>query len=170
MVNFSSLKDIYNNQMDMLLANTGLATKCILNYGISKKAICPNCIFDVNLNKSANKYKDGGPTPFTLGQLCPHCNGIGYFGETDTETIYLAVIWDYRKWINPPSFDVAISDGMIQTICNIDYLPSIRQCRDIDIVYPSNNNKYHRFQLYGEPNPAGLGDNNYIICIWKKIN
>ena len=59
---------------------------------------------------------------------------------------------------------------MIQAICNKTYLPSIRQCKDITVLYPSSNNKKHQFQLFGVPNPAGLGDNNYLITIWKKVN
>lgn len=156
--------------MNMLLSNTGLTTECVLNFGVTKKQVCPNCVFDVNLKKSANKYKVGGPVPFVVGQLCPYCNGIGYYGETNTENIYLAIIWDYKKWINPPPFNTAIPDGMIQTICDKTHLSSIRRCKDLEVIYPSASNKYHKFQLYAEPNPAGLGDNNYIISLWKKIN
>lgn len=169
MINFNLLKNIYNTQMDMLLSGSGLATECVLNFGTTKKNLCPNCIFDVNLKKSANKYKDGGPIVFDGGQLCPYCNGTGYYGETTTETICLAVIWDYKKWINPPT-NIAIPDGMIQTISHIDTLKKFRRCKDMDVVYPSSSNKYHKFQLYGEPTPAGLGDNRYIITMWKKIN
>lgn len=169
-VNFTSLKSIYNYHLDQLLDSTGLSTECILNFGVSKKNLCPNCIFDVNLKKSSNKYKPSGPVPFTMGKICPYCNGIGYYGETNIETVYLAVIWDYRKWINPPLNTLNIPEGMIQTICNKTLLQSIRQCRDMDVKYPGQSNKYHRFQLYGEPNPGGLGDNNYVICMWKKIN
>ena len=169
MVNFAGLKTLYNNQMDMLLASSGLATEVTFTFGVSKKQLCPNCIFDPNLKKSANKYKSGGPVSFDLGKICPYCNGVGYYGETNTETGYLAIIWDYKKWINPPT-NIAISDGMIQTICDKAYLPSIRQCKDIMVLYPSTNNKKHKFQLYGEPSPAGLGDNNYIITMWTKVN
>lgn len=169
MVDFAGLKILYNNQMDMLLASTGLATEVTFTFGISKKQLCPNCIFDPNLKKSANKYKIGGPVQFDLGKLCPYCNGIGYYGETNTETGYLAIIWDYKKWINPP-MNLAEADGMIQTICDKTYLPSIRQCQNISVTYPSSSNKKHKFQLFGEPNPAGLGDNNYIISMWKKVN
>lgn len=169
MVNFAELKNIYNNQMDLVLSQSGLASKCILNFGVTKREICPNCIFDANLKKSANKYKSGGPINFADGQLCPYCNGIGYYGDNSTEEIYLAVIWDYKKWINPPT-NIAIPDGMIQTISNIDSLSSIRRCKDMQVVYPSISNNYHRFQLDAEPTPAGLGDNNYILCMWKKIN
>jgi hypothetical protein len=169
MIDFTGLKNLYNNQMDMLLANDGLTTEVTFTFGVSKKQLCPNCIFDPNLKKSANKYKSGGPTPFELGKLCPYCNGIGYYGETNTETGYLAIIWDYKKWINPPA-NISISDGMIQTICDKTYLSSIRQCKDITVLYPGSNNKKHKFQLFAEPNPGGLGDNNYLITLWKKVN
>lgn len=169
MINFNLLKTIYNDQMDMVLAPTGLATECVLSFGTTKKDPCPNCIYDVNLKKSANKYKTGGPVPFNAGQLCPYCNGVGFYGETTTDSVYLAVIWDYKKWINPPP-NVAISDGMIQTISDISTLQKIRKCKDMSVVYPSPTNKNHKFQLYGEPSPAGLGDNRYIFCMWKKIN
>jgi hypothetical protein len=170
MLDFISLKNIYNTQMDFLLSNQGLATECLLNFGVSKKNICPNCIFDVNLKKSSNKYKPDGPVPFGYGKICPYCNGIGYYGETSQEVIHLAVIWDYKKWINPPPTNVAIPEGSIQTLCNKNLLSKILQCKSMDVKYPSNNNKFHKFQLYAEPNPAGLGDNNYIISIWTKVN
>lgn len=169
MINFKQLQKIYNNHIDQLLSEDGLTTKVTFNYGISKKRVCPNCIFDVNLKKSSNKYKVGGPIAFELGRICPYCNGIGYDTDSKVSTGYLAIIWDYKKWINPP-LGVAQPEGMIQTICDKTYLWDIRQCQDIDVVYPSSINKPHKFVLYGEPTPNGLGDNNYIISIWKKAN
>lgn len=154
--------------MGMLLAETGLTTKVEFNFGTNKN-LCPNCIFDTNLQKSSNKYKTGGPIQFDLGRLCPYCNGAGYDIDTKLSTGYLAIIWDYNKWINPPP-DIAQPDGMIQTICDQSYLWDIRQCQDMGVIYPSKNNKPHKFVLYGEPNPAGLGDNRYIISMWKKVN
>ncbi len=168
-VNFNQLKSLYNQQMDSLLASNGLASEVTFTFGVTEKQVCSNCIYDVALQKSANKYKTGGPIPFAAGKICPYCNGVGYYGETTAETGYLGVIWDYKKWINPP-INVAQPDGMIQTICDKTYLPSIRRCKEISINYPNSNNQPPKFQLYGEPNPAGLGDNNYIITMWKKVN
>lgn len=153
--------------MDSLLGQEGLSTEVIFTYDSNKKRLCPNCIFDVNLKKSANKYKTGGPLPFNLGRICPYCNGAGYDSDSTSSTGYLAVVWDYRKWINPPP-DIAQADGMIQTISNVSYLWDIRQCKNMSVVYPGPKNKPHKFVLYGEPNPCGLGDNNYIVCMWKK--
>jgi hypothetical protein len=165
--NFANMQSIYNSQMDLMLSSTGLTTKCQLNFGVSKPSLCPNCIFDVNLKKSANKYKSGGPLDFQLGTLCPYCNGIGYFGETTTEDIYLAIISDQKKWINPP-VNVAITDNMIQAIGKKTYLESIKQCKDMTIIY-STSNTNPKFTLYTAPTLVGLGDNNYIITMWKNI-
>jgi formylglycine-generating enzyme required for sulfatase activity len=167
MVDFSQLQQIYNQQTDSILAQNGLTTKCEFNFGTTNTSVCPNCIYDANLKKSSGKYKAGGPIPFVLGRLCPYCNGVGFYGITKTETGYLAIVWDYKKWINPPP-QIDNPDGYIQTICDKSYLTNIKNCKDLTVIYHENNSN-PVFQLYGEPNPAGLGDNKYLFCIWKKI-
>lgn len=167
MVNFSQLKTIYNQQINLLLASTGLTTQCIFNYGTSKNTICPNCVFDPNLKKSSNKYKAGGPIPFVIGKICPYCSGMGFYGEIKTKCGYLAILWDYKTWINPPT-NISNPEGFIQTICDRTYLNDIRTCKDITVVYNSLGSN-PIFQLHAEPNPVGLGDNNYLICTWKKV-
>jgi hypothetical protein len=165
--NFSNLKSIYNNQIDLLLSSTGLTSKCVLNYGISKKEICPNCIYDPALKKSSNKYKNGGPVPFILGKLCPYCNGVGYYGEEKTEEFYFAVISDHKKWINPPT-NVTMADNMIQTICSVNYTKAIKKCKDLTLVLSSSSDN-PKYNLYQDPTPVGLGDNNYIFSFWKLV-
>ena len=165
--NFINLQKMYNDHMDLLLSSTGLAAKCELNFGISKKQICPNCIYDPSLKKSSNKYKTGGPVQFTFGQICPYCYGIGWNGEEKKEIVYLAVISDNKKWINPP-INIALPDNMIQTISKKNLYSSFRQCKDMSVILDSTLDN-PRYGLYGDPTPAGLGDNNYIICMWKKI-
>jgi len=166
-INFSHLQSLYKKQIDSILANTGLSTECEFNFGISKKLMCPNCIYDVSLKKSSGKYKSGGPISFSLGKICPYCNGVGFYGEITSSIGYLAIIWDYKKWINPPP-NINNPEGFIQTICDKTYLSSIKQCKDITVIYNSEGSN-PVFRLYGEPNPAGLGDNNYLFCMWEKI-
>jgi len=168
MVNFTALKNLYNNQMNLLLANDGLTTLCTLNFGVTQKNECPNCVFDFGLQKSANQYKNGGPIPFDLGRICPYCHGIGYLSTITSEDIYLAIIWDYNKWINPP-VDIANPNGFIQTICSKDYLWKIRQAKSLIVNYHKDLSN-PVFELYKEPEPAGLGDNNYLVCFWTKIH
>jgi hypothetical protein len=167
MVDFNALRLAYNAQIDTMLADEGLSSECKLNYGVTKRDLCPNCIYDVNLKKSAGKYKTGGPISFSLGMLCPYCNGVGYYGKETTETIYLTIIWDYKKWINTPD-NIQNPVGFIQAIGKKSHLSSIRKAKEMTIVYPSVNNYYPKFELYAEPTPCGLGDNNYIISMWTK--
>ena len=153
--------------MDLLLSSSGLTTKCRLNFGITDKEICQNCIFDPILKKSSGKYKNNGPINFTLGMICPYCNGLGFYGSESSEDIYMAIIADHRKWINPP-INIAISDNLIQSICNKNYLSSIKKSKDMTIIY-NDKLENEKYTLYADPNPAGLGDNNYIICMWKNV-
>ena len=166
-IDFKALQDVYKEQMDQLLAITGLTTKCILNYGITKKNICPNCIYDSNLKKSSGKYKPGGPTPFVSGRICPYCNGAGSYGETQGEEIYLAVIANNKDWIIKTT-NVANPEGMIQTICSREFYSKIKKCKDMTVIY-SEFNANPLFELAEEPTPAGLGDSRYLICNWKRI-
>ncbi len=163
---FSNLQKIFNNQINLLLSSTGLTTECVFNYGVTNVEVCPNCIYDVSLKKSSGKYKTGGPIVFALGKICPYCNGVGSLGTVKTDNGYLAIIWDYKKWINPPP-QLDNPDGYIQTICSKDYLAQIRRCKDMTVIYHTDNAN-PVFQLYGEPNPVGLGDNKYLIAMWKK--
>lgn len=167
MINFTELQAIYKTQMDQLLSPTGLTTKCLLNFGTTKKNLCINCVYDPILKKSANKYKTGGPRPFIMGMVCPYCKGAGFYGNTQVEEVYLAVIWDYKDWLIKP-INVENAKGMVQTICDRTLFHKIRQCENMTVVYTDNTNN-PLFELLEEPNPAGLGDNNYLISTWKRI-
>jgi len=159
-------KKLFNQQMDTFLSSSGLSTECVLNYGTKNLSQCPNCIYDSALKKSANIYKTNGPVSFGAGQICPYCRGVGLYGEAKTESIYLAVLWDYKSWIIKP-INIENPTGYIQTICHKDYTTKILQAQDITI--PSLNPEPATFILDAEPTPAGLGDQNYIISQWKKI-
>jgi hypothetical protein len=166
-INFKLLQKIYNNQINLILAEDGLTTRCLLNYGITNKNFCPNCVFDIGLKKSANKYKNNGPIFFSEGMICPYCNGLGFYGKQNSDQIYLAVLWDYKSWMSPPT-NIAYPEGYVQTICHRSNVFKIRRAKDITIVLDDNISN-PVFQLHEEPTPAGLGDNNYLFCMWKKI-
>jgi formylglycine-generating enzyme required for sulfatase activity len=166
-INFLALQTLYNEQMNMLLSSTGLTTKCLLNYGVTKKDLCPNCVYDPNLKKSANKYKTGGPISFVDGRICPYCNGVGYRGQIKVEEIYCSILWNYKDWVIKP-INVESAAGMMQTISDISLLSKFKKCKDLTVVL-SSNNANPLFKLSEEPNPAGLGDNNYLIINWERI-
>jgi hypothetical protein len=167
MVDFNALRTIYNTRIDSILAYQGLSSECKLNFGVTKRDLCPNCIYDVNLKKSSGKFKTGGPISFTTGMVCPYCHGIGFLGDEVSETIYMAIIWNYKEWITTPD-NIENPNGFIQAIGKRSNLAAIRRAKDMSIVYPFSDSYYPKFQLFSEPTPCGLGDNNYIVSVWKK--
>jgi hypothetical protein len=164
-MDYTLYKQLFNQQMDAFLQSSGLSTECLLNYGISDASLCPNCIYDSILKKSANKYKSGGPKQFNSGQICPYCRGVGFYGLEKTESVYLAVLWDYKSWIIKP-INIENPVGYVQTICHKQYTTKILTAKDMTI--PGLIPDPPTFILDAEPTPAGLGDQNYIICQWKK--
>ncbi|NBU33419.1 hypothetical protein EB077_05960 [bacterium] len=165
-VNYSDLKKIFNQQMDAFLDSSGLSTECTLNYGSKNLEQCPNCYYDSSLKQSSNKYKAGGPIEFSMGQICPYCRGVGLYGQASQEIIPMAILWNYKNWIIKP-INLENPAGYIQTIANKKYGSNIIRCQDISIK--TSTDEIATFILDAEPTPAGLGDQNYIICQWKKI-
>jgi|SRR6056300_717157 len=164
-MDLSPLKTLYNNQIDILLASTGLTIPCSLVYETTKISECPNCIYDTMSRKSSNQYKPGGPILFSNGQTCPFCLGSGVTNSSVAEKqVHFAVLTDSKNFIGP----INKADIDAQTICSIGYLDSIKQCSKIifntDIDYLTNN----IFIRDNEPMPVGLGDNRYIFTNWKR--
>ena len=58
---------------------------------------------------------------------------------------------------------------MIQTICSIEYLPKIINCKEI--IVNKNLNEYgnYNYSRAGDPEPVGLGDHDYIVTLWKRL-
>lgn len=162
-----ALKPIYQNAIDAILDSTGLTVPCRFYYG-SKPAACPNCLIDPIGKKSANKYNGTGPTPFPDSTICPVCAGLGLLAGMSTDSFPLAIIWNYKDWID---VGVHVDDpgGYVQSISSISILPNIRQATEM--IMDTNIEQYqrNRFQLFGEPNPAGFGQDTYVICMWKRI-
>jgi hypothetical protein len=58
---------------------------------------------------------------------------------------------------------------MIQTICAIDLLPKIKNTNKLIVDTNLNGLTRNIFTRDSDPEPAGLGDNQYIFTFWKKI-
>jgi hypothetical protein len=161
------LKTLFRDAIDALIRSDGLSLPCRLVYSGTKFTDCPNCVYNSITGKSNNTYTPGGPIPFYHG-TCPYCAGLGRVAVEATDTpVYLLVIWDYKKWL-PMAVPVESPEGMIQTICSKDLLPSIKKAKEI--IVDTNIEKFvrHRFIREGEPNPAGFGSSDYIVTLWKR--
>jgi hypothetical protein len=162
-------KAIYNSAIDSLIGQNGLAVPCKIVYESLKKSFCPNCTFDPIQNRSANMYNGTGPIPFANLSICPICNGYGLIDMSSEETVYLAVIFDSKYWLNWDSKSVNIANNMAQSICNISLLPKIQNAKEIIIDSSIANYGNRRYSRANDPEPCGLGSNRYIITMWQKI-
>ena len=161
-------KQIFKDSINTLLAENSLTVPCKLVYENIKRDFCYNCEFDPISQRSSNRHKTGGPIYFARETICPVCNGYGYINTVNDETINIAIIFDSKYWLNWGSNSARISDGMVQSICSIDLLPKFKNCKEMIIDTNLSNYDNYRYSLAGEPEPVGLGSNDYIISMWKR--
>ena len=162
------LKALYNEAIDSLIGQNGLAVPCKIIYDSLKRSTCTNCVVDPIQQRSSNKYNGTGPVPFPNMGICPVCAGYGFIDMSAEETVYLAVIFDSKYWFNWGSKVINVQDGMVQTICKIELLPKIRNAQYMSM--DTNIQPYggHSYALAGDPSPCGLGSNKYIITMWSR--
>ena len=159
------LKALYNETIDSILKEGALSIPCKLKYSGTSQTLCPNCIFDPISKRSANKFKVSGTVPFGDGQICPVCAGRGLSQSDSEETVHLAVIFDSKYFIKWGSDSIRMPDGIIQTICNSSYINKLKNSSQVIIDV---NNSLYNYTRLTEPQPAGLGDTNYILTLWQR--
>lgn len=167
----SELKTLYKSAIDSILEQNGLAVPCTIKYvGAASEIKCNNCIFDPISGLSANIYNGTGPAFFPEGSVCPICMGNGVTGSTlsSSETIPLAIIFDSKHWLNWSSKSLHITDGMVQIICKIEYLPKLRNASEL--IIDTNISPYgdYVYERANDPEPVGLGDHSYIVSMWTR--
>lgn len=162
---------MYVDAIDAAIASCAMSVPCRISYGVTKYSECTNCIYSPVSQRSTNKYKSGGPAPFTTG-LCPLCAGAGRIPVETTEDICLTPVWDYKSWIPISSVHKILAqspEGFVQTISKIDTVNTLKRAKDIVIDTDIENYTRHKFQRWGEPEPVGLGRSSYIVTMWKRI-
>lgn len=164
----NDLKNLYRSLIDELLKSGSLSLPCKLFYDQSLFNECINCKIDPISHKSANIYKSNGPIPFTDGQICPYCRGLGGSYQESYDITDLLVVFDYKHWINFNS-RLHDPDGLVQTINSKNDYQKIKNCNKIIIDTNLQNYTENYFQRNSEPQPAGFGDNQYFFTFWKKI-
>lgn len=165
----SDFKHLYTDAIDSLLGTNGLSIPCKIKYNGSQNIkLCTNCHYDSIAKMSANIYNGSGPQPFTDGTICPVCLGTGSVKSDSNEVIRMLVLFDSKYWLNKPSNLVNIPEGMVQTICLSSLLPKIRNANEV--IFDTDLEKYgnYIYERAGDPMPVGLGDNRYIMTMWKR--
>lgn len=161
----NEFKNLFNLAIDSILKENALSSLCTLRFNNSITDICNNCIYDPGLNISSNTYNGIGPSPFPNGSICPVCMGLGKKQNNNKQyPIWLAVIFDSKYFINVSNKIINIPDNSVQTICKISEINQIKNCNEL-IINSIPSNIYERAS---DPIPCGLGDQDYIVTIWKR--
>jgi DnaJ-class molecular chaperone len=162
----SEFKALFNDAIDALLENTALTTKTQLIYSGSKITSCDNCLINMMTGRSSNKYKSGGPIPFSTG-TCPKCSGEGKLIDEQTEYLYLGVIRDSKKFVgNPP---INNPNEHIQTVSKLSTYSKLKKANKLIVDVDNTNESRNIFERAAEPNFIGFNGGDYIITLWKRI-
>jgi len=126
-----------------------------------------NCNFDAAIGRSSNRYQSGGPIPFSTG-VCPYCNGAGKIGTEITSTINLAIIYNYKDWIDL-GIEIRSPNGFVQSLSLLKTLDELKEAKEL--IVDTDISKYvnQRFERYGEPQPCGFSQATIIATMWKRI-
>jgi len=161
------MKTLYTNVFSALLYDDSITVPCTIKYSATKFEVCENCIYDNIGQKSANKFRPGGPIPFSFGGICPMCNGTGKRSSESSENLNLMIIWDYKEFIGVGT--VNNPEGMIQTITFIANTPKLKRADELLAATNIGDYVRHRFQRISEPEPCGLEGDKFISVLWKRI-
>lgn len=157
----TELIDLYEEGIDAIIAKFGKS--CRLFYPSARNQ-CPNCVLDTFSGVSSNRYKSGGPTPFTDG-ICPYCNGVGYVNEEVWEDIRMIVHWMPKDWLKIGR--LVIPDGGIQTRGYMTQYPKLQQCIKLRI---QDLNGYGTFDFEKNEAPVPWGLRlKWVITNWKRV-
>ena len=163
----STLKSVFNNAINAILEDGALTVACTLEYGITRDESCVNCLYDPIGQKSSNRFQNGGPVPFPFGSVCPLCNGNGKKPVLSSEEVNLAVIFEPRQFLEI-STPVNTADGYIQTLANKSMTPKLQRAKEIVVSTDVSGFFTHRYERAGEPLPVGLGNNEFVLCTWRR--
>ncbi len=148
----------------------------INNFGINCKLIypprripCVNCISGNSLigSTSTNRYKHGGPQPFSFGN-CPTCGGKGYKEDEQTDTIKLRVYFSVEEFTE-------VVDGLYtpnadaQVIGFIHDLPKFNRANEIICHSDLKNYTTWKFSRIREAVPHGFKKDRYFMAFLKRI-
>ena len=96
------------------------------------------------------------------------CNGNGKKPVTASENVNLAVIFEPRQFLEIEA-PVNTADGYIQTLAKKDLTPKLQRAKEIIVATDVSGFFTHRYQRISEPLPIGLGNNEFILCTWRRL-
>lgn len=164
----AATKSIITDALDDLI--TELGKNCRLVYP-PQMVSCINCVKDPIGNKSANRWKTGGPIPFSNGMTCPMCGGEGFKAIEHTEDVLMLCAWEPKHFYYPLSnLNIRIPYSIVQTKFFLTELPKVEQCDHLVFQTNIEGVALRKFKLYGEPGDrANIIQDRYAVATWERV-
>lgn len=131
---------------------------------------CPNCVPDLNGQKSSNHWLDGGPIPFQDGQICPMCDGQFLRSQEVSDTFKMRVYYDTTKLLRQEGINLNIPDGGVATKLFMSDAPKVQQCIKmqtscdnpiISSFYEKDSRGFDRHAIF---------QGRYCYYVWRRVS
>jgi hypothetical protein len=132
-------------------------------------ASCSNCILDPIGQKSANKWRSGGPAPFPLGSICPVCNGAGFRFTEQTEDVTFLCEWEPKKF---QVYQGNIVEPYSIVECQGYYadLPKVQRANEFILNVPMHGVSVLRYRRYKEPlDIYRVAQRQFFIVVLERV-
>lgn len=128
---------------------------------------CPNCIPDAVGLKSSNMYLNGGPQPFTNGQICPVCLGNYVIKTANDVTIYASIEFKFDNFLNVLKANVRYPHNSIQIKTYSTHINQLRNCLSLETLLNIPNADYS-YKLIGEPIIPSKFTTKFCYSVWDR--
>jgi len=162
----NDLIEIYQSRIDSLINQLGKNVLLEFNPIIQP---CTNCEFDIISGKSKGIYKSGGPIPFTKGQKCPYCKGIGFLEQPVYKCIKCLIQWNPKDAEN---YGISIDDpaSIVRLKGFLTDGDDMVRARAAITNYDIQDVIKLKVKLIKGPIIVGLRQSRYIITFWKLLD
>lgn len=161
----SDLIQIYQSRIDALINQLG---KNILLEFDPIREPCTNCLPDIISNRSVGIYRIGGPIPFTRGQKCPFCKGIGFLEQKVTQCLKCLIKWNPRE-IKNYGISVSKYNNIVRLKAFLTDSDNLSRAKTAIIDYDIQNIFKQRVKLIKGPVPVGLREDRFCVSFWELI-
>lgn len=131
---------------------------------------CANCVFDPVGKKSANRWKHGGPIPFSAGSICSVCSGAGgHHAAEETEEVMVKIEWEPKRfWVPFPGVDLRAPYSVCQMKCFAHVVAKLMRAEYVVVQTPIEPILRTKMKMVGAPvSPGNIIQNRYFIATYE---
>ncbi len=157
--------NIFERGVDAIIDQLGKNVKLIFDPIIIP---CPNCLFDPIGGKSSNRFKPGGPVPFSDGARCPYCRGTGKTEQERSTIVKASVSWSPQDYIDY-GISVQNARAVVSTKTLLNDVIKIQRAKIAIIDCDISSILKVKCRRLKDPVPIGVKNSRYAMTFWQRI-